>query len=122
MRETPRESGKARVNRRLFRTGAILTLDARYDTFILMARRAKIACSIDAGLLARVESIRLVTGETRSAVIGRALIKLTSDEAHAERVRRYRAAYLEQPEAPGEIATARRQARRVLAHLPWDDQ
>ena len=99
-----------------------MTLGLRYDTFILMARRAKIACSIDAGLLARVESIRLVTGETRSAVIGRALAKLTSDEAHAEQVRRYRAAYLDHPEGPVEIEIARQHARRALARLPWNDK
>ena len=86
-----------------------------------MARRAKVAFSIDAGLLARVESIRLVTGETRSAVIGRALAQLTSDEAHAEQVRRYRAAYREQPEAVHELEAARRHARRTLTRLPWDD-
>jgi hypothetical protein len=68
------------------------------------------------------ESIRLVTGETRSAVIGRALTKLTSDVDHAERVRRYRAAYLEQPEAAAELVVARRHARRVLARLPWDEE
>lgn len=87
-----------------------------------MGRRAKIACSIDAGLLARVESLRLLTGETRSAVIGRALTKLTSEEAHAEQVRRYRAAYLEQPEVAHEIEVARWHARRTLARLPWDDK
>jgi metal-responsive CopG/Arc/MetJ family transcriptional regulator len=98
-----------------------LTIRQRYDIFILMARRAKIACSIDAALLARVESIRLVTGETRSAVIGRALTKLTSDETRTEQVRRYRAAYLEQPEAAHEIEVARQHARRTLARLPWND-
>ncbi|MEI9941437.1 MAG: hypothetical protein WDO69_29815 [Pseudomonadota bacterium] len=87
-----------------------------------MPRRSKIACSIDAGLLARVESIRLLTGESRSAVIGRALTKLTSEEAHAEQVRRYRAAYLEQPETPHEIEVAQRHARRTLARLTWADK
>lgn len=93
-----------------------------YDNFIPMARRAKIACSIDSTLLARVESIRLLTGESRSAVIGRALVKLTSDEAHADQVRRYRAAYLEQPETAHDIERARRYTRRTLASLPWNDK
>jgi hypothetical protein len=85
-----------------------------------MSRRAKIACSIDAGLLARVEMIRLGTGESRSAVIGRALMKLTSEAAHEEQVRRYQAAYREQPEGRSAVAAARRQARRTLARLPWE--
>jgi len=80
--------------------------------------RSKIACSIDTRLLARVERIRLLTGETRSALIGRALAQLTSEEAHTERVRRYRNAYLEQPETAGELDAARRYARRTLARLP----
>jgi metal-responsive CopG/Arc/MetJ family transcriptional regulator len=84
-------------------------------------RRAKVAFSIDARLLARVERIRANTGESRSAVISRAVAKLTSENAHGEQVRRYVAAYQEQPEDQQHVDAARRAARRTLARLPWED-
>jgi hypothetical protein len=80
-----------------------------------------VAFSIDAQLLALVERVRLHTGESRSAVIGRALHQLTSESAHEEEVQRYVAAYREQPERPSEIGSARRQARRTLSRLPWEE-
>jgi metal-responsive CopG/Arc/MetJ family transcriptional regulator len=86
----------------------------------MAARSAKIACSIDAELLAQVEELRAKTGETRSAVISRALVKLTSSEAHQAAVSRYAEAYREKPETQGEVAFARRGARKALASLPWD--
>jgi hypothetical protein len=96
-----------------------LTVQLRYDKFILMAAKAKIAFSVDSRLLARVERIRAVTGESRSAVIGRAIARLTSDNVHDEQVRRYSEAYREQPETPTEVEAARRHTRRTLARLPW---
>ena len=86
-----------------------------------MPSRAKIAISIDARLLARIERLREDTGESRSALIGRALTKLTSESAHEEQVRRYVTSYREQPETPADIAGARGRARRTLARLPWKD-
>ncbi|HWZ89538.1 MAG TPA: hypothetical protein VNW92_11830 [Polyangiaceae bacterium] len=47
-------------------------------------------------------------------------MKLTSEAAHEEQVRRYQAAYREQPEGRSAVAAARRQARRTLARLPWE--
>ncbi|MGC4115597.1 MAG: hypothetical protein QM765_13530 [Myxococcales bacterium] len=84
-------------------------------------RRSKIACSIDSRLLERVERIRASTGESRSAVISRALAALTAEEHHGARVERYRQAYLEHPEAADELTAARRLARRALTGLAWDD-
>ena len=84
-------------------------------------RRAKIACSIDWRLLAQVERLRAVTGETRSAVVDRALAKLTNEELRAARVRRYVEAYRETPETNPDERTARDLARRTLSRLPWDD-
>lgn len=78
------------------------------------SRRAKFACSIDATLLARVERLRARSGESRSAVVSRALAKLTEQEARAVRVRRYLEAYREQPETDKEIETAAELARRAL--------
>jgi len=85
------------------------------------ARRAKIAFSIDAQLLERVERIRASTGESRSAVISRALAGLTAEERRGARIARYRQAYLDQPESEDELATAQDLARRALATLAWED-
>ena len=84
-------------------------------------RRAKIACSVDSRLLARVERMRAGTGESRSAVINRALAKLTEEDLSAARAQRYVQAYRETPEAASALATARSLAQRALANLAWDD-
>src|SRR4051812_12099914 len=100
-----------------------LPLSLGYDTFIPMVhRKAKIAFSIDARLLASVERVRAHTGESRSAVIARAIARLTSDNEQQERVRRYVLAYQEQPEDRRQVEAARRHARHVLAGLPWEDK
>jgi phosphoribosylformylglycinamidine (FGAM) synthase PurS component len=105
--------------------GNRLTLADWYDKFIPMkagARtRAKIACSIESRLLVRVERMRAVTGESRSAVINRALAKLTSEELSAARAQRYVQAYREAPETATAVATARSLAERALANLAWED-
>jgi len=87
-----------------------------------MRRKAKIACSVDADLLARVERLRAGTGESRSAVISRALARLTEEEAHQARVRRYREVYLEQAESVSELEAVRALARAHLRHLTWEDE
>jgi hypothetical protein len=97
-------------------------VDPRYDTFILMANAAKIACSIDADLLARIESVRARTGESRSALISRALIALTSESARTRAVSRYIEAYREHPETVQEVRSARRSAHRALSRVDWDDE
>jgi metal-responsive CopG/Arc/MetJ family transcriptional regulator len=86
-----------------------------------MSNVAKVACSIDAELLARVESIRKRTGESRSAFISRALRILTTESARAQAVSRYVEAYKAQPETAEDVQAARRIARRTLANLDWDD-
>ncbi len=85
-----------------------------------MANAAKIACSIDADLLARVESIRKKTGESRSAFISRALLALTAESARTRALKRYVAAYREHPEGAEEVRAARASTRRALAALDWD--
>lgn len=85
----------------------------------MVARKTKIACSLDARLLAQVERLRASTGESRSAVIGRALQALTEHQQQQARVARYVDAYREQPESEAEVAAARATARRHLATLPW---
>lgn len=83
--------------------------------------RSKVAISIDSGLLERVEQLRAATGETRSAVVSRALEGLTDAAAHASKVRTYVEAYRSQPETEVEVEAARRHARRVLSAVAWDE-
>lgn len=95
----------------------------RYDIVIPVPKtRAKIACSIDPDLLARVERLRALTGESRSSVIGRALAMLTDEQARTAEVDRYKEAYREVPESTADERAARRQARQVLSQLAWDDE
>jgi hypothetical protein len=85
-------------------------------------RHAKFACSVDAAVLARIERLRARTGESRSALVSRALVKLADEEASADRVRRYIEAYREKPESRAQISAARRMARRVVRAMPWEDE
>ena len=98
-----------------------LTINQKYDKFIPVARKAKVAFSVDARVLSRVERIRMSTGESRSAVIGRALAMLTSERVHAAEVQRYQEALRELPETETDVRAARMRARRTLARLPWED-
>jgi len=88
---------------------------------VASTRRAKIACSIDARVLARVERMRAITGESRSAVINRALEQVTATDLAAEQQARYVQTYRDHPETAKAAAKARKLARRVLAGLAWDD-
>jgi metal-responsive CopG/Arc/MetJ family transcriptional regulator len=87
-----------------------------------MSNVAKVACSIDANLLARVESARKRTGESRSAFISRALRMLTAESARAHAVARYVEAYRERPESSDDVRAARRSARRALSRVAWEDE
>jgi hypothetical protein len=87
-----------------------------------MSNVAKVACSIDAALLARVESVRKRTGESRSAFISRALRMLTAESARALAVARYVEAYRERPESSDDVRAARRSARHTLSRVAWEDE
>jgi metal-responsive CopG/Arc/MetJ family transcriptional regulator len=87
-----------------------------------MARTAKIAISLDAELLSSIERLREQTGESRSAVVSRALRTLTREQELARRVREYVKAYGDVPETAADVAAARASAKRVLAPLPWEDE
>jgi RNase adaptor protein for sRNA GlmZ degradation len=87
-----------------------------------MARTAKIAVSVDAALLRKVEQIREQTGESRSAAVSRALRLLTREDEHARLVREYVRAYRDHPETTDEIAAARVSAKRALASVAWDEE
>ena len=87
-----------------------------------VARNAeKIAISVERELLARAERLRSSTGESRSALLGRALRLLLRTEGHARQVEQYVDAYQRMPESAGDERHARAQARRSLAALDWDD-
>jgi len=87
-----------------------------------MAKAAKIAVSLEPGLLRRVERVREQSGESRSAFVSRALRQLTREDEHARRVLEYVQAYREKPETAAEVSAARASARRALAVLPWDEE
>jgi hypothetical protein len=87
-----------------------------------MAGVAKIAISLDAELLRRVEKVRGRTGESRSAVVGRALRLLTEQGRRAELIEQYQRCYRDTPEGAVEISVARRLSRRSVASLPWSEE
>lgn len=87
-----------------------------------MSNVAKVACSIDARLLARVESVRKQTGESRSAFISRALRTLTAESARALAAARYVEAYRQHPETTDDVEAARKSARRALSKLTWESE
>lgn len=82
----------------------------------------KIAISLDPELLARAERLRRQTGESRSAIVQRALRELVRAEEREEQVAEYVEAYRRLPESAKEIAATRKLARRSVANVPWDDE
>ena len=82
----------------------------------------KVAVSVDREVLQRVERLRRTTGETRSALVSRALRRLVADEEHLARVEAYLAAYRSMPEGVEAVESAHTLAARSLASIPWDDE
>lgn len=88
-----------------------------------MARAtAKVAISLERELFRRAERLRATTGESRSALIGRALRNVLQAEADKRNVEEYVAAYRRIPDGSRDVTLARRTARRALASLPWEDE
>ncbi|MEW6365055.1 MAG: ribbon-helix-helix protein, CopG family [Acidobacteriota bacterium] len=85
-----------------------------------MPGSCKLAVSIPADLLASAERRCRRKGESRSALIRRALEALLAGERERYRVRRYVRGYLEQPETGDETAVAHAQAASVLSLEPWE--
>jgi metal-responsive CopG/Arc/MetJ family transcriptional regulator len=84
-----------------------------------MPRRAeKIAISMEADLLAGAERLRATTGETRSALVSRAVRRLLQAETHAAQVREYIDAYRSCPETSVDERSAHRLASLTLESLP----
>lgn len=82
----------------------------------------KVSVSIDRFVYVRAERLRATTGETRSALIGRALRGLLRDEARARDVEKYVDAHRRAPETAVDEKVARRNAKRGIASLEWDDR
>jgi Arc/MetJ family transcription regulator len=83
---------------------------------------AKVAISVDPSLLARAERLRKTTGESRSALVGRALRLLLREDATRSAAHAYVDAYRRMPETDTDLRDARAIATRSLASLPWDDE
>ena len=84
-----------------------------------MGKTEKVAVTIDQRVLRAAEQLRQKTGESRSALVSRALRLLVSDQAHQAEVERYVAAYREHPESDEDAATATRLAAEALKGVPW---
>lgn len=96
--------------------------DAAVGQIHTVARNAaKLAISLDRQLLSQAERLRQSTGETRSALMARALRELLRSAERARLSAEYVDAYRRVPETPAVIRTARALARRTLAELDWDD-
>jgi hypothetical protein len=82
----------------------------------------KVAVSLERELFLRAERLRRASGESRSALVGRALRQLLRDEGVASDVKQYVEAYRRVPETNADEKRARVLARRSLAALAWDEE
>jgi metal-responsive CopG/Arc/MetJ family transcriptional regulator len=82
----------------------------------------KVAISLERELFDRAERLRRVSGESRSALLGRALRQLLRDEGLSRDVEQYVQAYRRVPESKDDERRARVLARRSLSALPWDEK
>lgn len=85
-----------------------------------MARAKKIAITVDAELLTRVERLRGATAESRSAVFARGLRLLLGEEERAARVAAYVEGYRRVPETDLEWVNGL--SIRSLTGLPWEPE
>ncbi len=79
----------------------------------------KTALSLPRDVYDRLESLRHITGDTRSGIIRRALQELFANLRNAEKSRRYVQGYRRFPESRAEIRAAAAAAKR-LAEEPWE--
>ncbi|HKY37719.1 MAG TPA: hypothetical protein VJN18_17375 [Polyangiaceae bacterium] len=82
---------------------------------------AKVAVSLERDVFVRAERLRKRSGESRSALVGRALRELLRHDALAHEAQRYVDAYRRIPETLVEQRQARRLSRRAIAALPWKE-
>ncbi|MCK5690675.1 ribbon-helix-helix protein, CopG family [Myxococcota bacterium] len=84
-----------------------------------MGRVEKVAVSLDKVLLKSAEELREKTGESRSALVARALRLLVANEVRQAKVEGYIKAYQEHPESSEEESAALTLAASTLKDLPW---
>lgn len=85
-----------------------------------MRKRAKVAITIAAPVLAAAERERKRTGESRSAVFERALLEYFAERTRVEAVRRYSNGYQHAPERAQEIRVSTAMALSSLGSERWD--
>lgn len=71
-----------------------------------MAASKKISISLPVDLVKRIEKERRRTGETRSALIRRAVRLMFRAQSHAARVQKYVEGYTREPETDDEVRDA----------------
>jgi metal-responsive CopG/Arc/MetJ family transcriptional regulator len=85
-----------------------------------MAASVKIAISLPRQLVRLMERERKRTGETRSALVRRAVRRLFQDQEHMLQVSEYVEGYRAQPETEEEIAAAEAEAAELFSREPWE--
>jgi metal-responsive CopG/Arc/MetJ family transcriptional regulator len=84
------------------------------------SRTRRVAISLPAALLRRVEQQRRETAESRSGFVKRALEDLLRRVEHERRVREYVEGYRRSPETAEEVSAADAAAVDALADEPWE--
>ncbi|MBI4563222.1 MAG: ribbon-helix-helix protein, CopG family [Planctomycetes bacterium] len=85
-----------------------------------MNRVTRIAISLERDLLKEIERLREATGESRSALVRRAVLSLLRQSRLEERTRCYLEGYTRVPETEAEVRAAEASAVRLLAREPWE--
>ena len=84
-----------------------------------MSKTDKVAVTIEHEVLRDAERLRRHTGESRSALVTRALRLLVSQETRADKISVYVQGYESVPETRQETELAARLASNVLRDLDW---
>ena len=92
----------------------------RYDKIIPMAtKKEKVAVTIDHRVFGEAERLRRATGESRSALVNRALNLLVASEAREKNIAEYVQGYRNHPEIEDELSSAANVAAENLKDVPW---
>ena len=85
-----------------------------------MTEVKKIAISLPAEMVSRVEKSRARTGESRSAFIRRALEQVMAEREGRVQIAKYVEGYRKHPETAREVKAAEASAAELLAGEPWE--
>jgi len=88
----------------------------------MAAATTRIVVVLERKLLQRAERLRASTGESRNALVERALRRVLQAGAHERNVEQYVMVYRRVPDGPRHASLARRTASRALAFLSWKDE